>query len=98
MSKQRKTAEDLEADALYLLCSRSADRFTMALHRMGWMIVPQPDTVPPDPGTKPPRWSLNNWSKDCPPWCDNAYLGSPRPSAEVIPFQRDAGADKGTPP
>ena len=39
---RRKTEDELDGDACDLLCSLAADRFALALDRMGWMIVRQP--------------------------------------------------------
>jgi hypothetical protein len=61
---RQKTEDELDSDALALLLSPSADRFALALDRMGWMIVPQPGAQ------SHKRWFMNTPPKHCPDWAD----------------------------
>jgi hypothetical protein len=78
MTLTAEEREDLEDDkALQLLTSPLADRFTKALDRHGWMIVPQPDY-------SPGRWFLHKPSKDCPAWCDNGLSPPKKPTLRIV--------------
>ena len=66
---RRKTEDELDGDACDLLCSWAADRFALALDRMGWMIVRQPGLEG--------RWFMNRPTKRCPSWADPECPRSP---------------------
>jgi hypothetical protein len=59
---RQKTEDELDDDALALLLSPAADRFALALDRMGWMIVRQPGLDG--------RWFMQKPPKRCPDWAD----------------------------
>jgi hypothetical protein len=79
-SKRRpKTEDELDDDAMNVLCCADADKFARALDRCGWQIVVKPKI---DNGQ---RWQMYG-PGPCPEWAD-PRSGGKRPD-NVVPFPR----------
>jgi hypothetical protein len=78
--------EDYEGEkfdeAETLLCGPLADAFTIALDRLGWMIVIQPQYDNAPSGT--PRWRMHKPSLCRPVWADRAWDEEPPPSKSAL--------------